>query len=95
MEPIRKAPLIKVTSHGIETARYNSLVRYEVGGKEYALYANGNRLVALDIETEETVVDSKVVNEAIMVITECHRSSHLLICTYDGRPPLTNLQLTL
>ena len=46
-----------MTSHGIETARYTSLVRCDFNGREYALYANGNRLVALDIETEETAVD--------------------------------------
>jgi len=71
MELRRKQPLIKVTSHGVETARYNSLLSKDFGGRECAVYANGNRLVAFDIESQETLIDQKVVNEAIMVICEC------------------------
>ena len=39
----------------------------------------------LDIESNTVVIDEKVMNEAIMVITQCSKSGNLLLCTYDGK----------
>lgn len=50
--------LVQVTSNGIETARYNSLLHLEsMEGGDFALYACGNRLVLYNAETKRTVLD--------------------------------------
>jgi hypothetical protein len=64
---------LAVTSYGIETARYNSLIHYEMKGKgeEMALLACGNRLVLFDFQRDQVLIDQKVLNDAIMVVTLC------------------------
>ena len=45
------SPLISVTSHGVETARYNSLLSFSLDeSKEFALYTCGNRLILYDFD---------------------------------------------
>jgi len=64
------SPKIEVTSHGVETARYNSLLHYHHQGiDEYAVFACGNRLILFDFTLNETIIDQKVMNDAIMVVT--------------------------
>ena len=53
---------------------------------DYALYTCGNRLILFDAETNSIFIDQKVVNDAIMVITDCPLSENILLCTYDGKP---------
>jgi hypothetical protein len=75
-----------VTSHGVETARYNSLLHYQhQGTEEYAVFSCGNRLILFDYTLNQTLIDQKVINDAIMVITQCRKGSgRLLLCSYDG-----------
>ena len=80
------SPKIDVTSHGVETARYNSLLHYHHEGvDEYAVFTCGNRLIMFDFTLNETVIDQKVMNDAIMVVTQCRVvPGRLMICSYDA-----------
>lgn len=67
---IIEKPIVDITSFGIETCRYNSLIilRHE-RQEDLALYANGNRLVLYDLDSKRIVLDKKIINDAIMVLT--------------------------
>lgn len=45
------SPKIEIQSHGIETARYNSMIHLFLNENEYAVYTCGNRLILLEIDT--------------------------------------------
>lgn len=52
------SPKIDVTSHGIETARYNSMMHFEVDGKgEFSIFACGNRLIMFDFKSNTILID--------------------------------------
>ena len=86
ISPLKKSPSIEVTSHGIETARYNSLLHLTLQDDEYALIAAGNRLVLFAFKTNKVVIDQKIMNDAIMVVVPCGLASpNILLCSYDGK----------
>ncbi len=85
ISPLRKTPSIDVTSHGVETARYNSLLHLTLD-QEYTVFASGNRLVLFDFKSNTVLIDQKIMNDAIMVITPCGLASpNILLCSYDGK----------
>ena len=49
---VMKTPLINISSHGVETARYNSLLHLPNmhHEHEFALYSCGNRLVLFNMD---------------------------------------------
>ena len=79
-------PKIHVTSHGVETARYNSLLHFHHEGQDkYAVFTCGNRLILFDFTLNVTVIDQKVMNDAIMVVVQCRqRPGRLMVCSYDA-----------
>ena len=45
----KKTPSVDITTHGVETARYNSLMHLEID-EEYSLHASGNKLILYDFK---------------------------------------------
>ncbi|CDW77113.1 wd40 repeat-containing protein [Stylonychia lemnae] len=64
-------PIINIQSHGIETSRYNSLLYLGNDEREYSLNCCGNRLILRSFSNHSVLIDQKVAEDAIMVITQC------------------------
>ncbi len=54
---LTKEKSLNVITHGVETARYNSIIKVEHKEKEFALYACGGRVILLDIDSNEVTLD--------------------------------------
>ena len=56
ISPLRKTASVDITSHGVETARYNSLLHLDLG-EEYSVHASGNKLILYDFKHNKVLVD--------------------------------------
>ena len=53
---LKKTASVDITTHGVETARYNSLLHLDLDD-EYSLHASGNRLILYDFKSNKVLVD--------------------------------------
>ena len=74
---------LEITTFGSHTCRFNSIVQVD-GAK--VLYSKGNQLVVRDLRSFEVLSETKVMNDAIMVVQKTPELlvNRFIVASYDG-----------